>query len=223
MSQSIRERYLQIDLPELLSEFGLKYNNALLCPENNSYGYATILKLKELQYPKLYHKRRKALFIGDYVPPKETDLAGFTTSGKTRNLILTKLEEVLRNKQIKIYSTRFFEELKTFTWSGNRARAMRGYNDDLIMSFAIGMWLYDSSSDYSINSKTLNDAMLKSMKRTSNTYEDMPGAITEGRPHSSTTRDPKTDADGAKRNSLPASWRTRQELRVMQEWDWVVK
>ena len=34
---------------ELLNEFGLKYNKALMCPENNSYGYATILKLKELE------------------------------------------------------------------------------------------------------------------------------------------------------------------------------
>ena len=33
---------------DLLNEYGLKYNKALLCPENNSYGYATILKLKEL-------------------------------------------------------------------------------------------------------------------------------------------------------------------------------
>ena len=208
---------------EILSEFGRKYNEALLCPENNSYGFATIIKLKELQYPRLYHKRRKALYIGDYVPPKETDLAGFTTSGKTRNLILTKLEEVLRNKQIKIYSTRFYEELKTFTWSGNKAKAMRGYNDDLIMSFAIGMWLYDASSDYSTNSKTLNDAMLKSMKMTRNTYDDMPGAILEGRPHSSTTRDPRTDVDGAKKNSLPSSWKSRQEVKMMQEWDWVIK
>ncbi len=32
--------------------YGLKYNKALVCPENNSYGYATILKLQEIKYPK---------------------------------------------------------------------------------------------------------------------------------------------------------------------------
>ena len=143
---------------EMLHEYGMKYNKALLCPENNSYGYATILKLKELQYPNLYHKKRKSIFIGGYIPSNDTDLAGFTTSGKTRNLILTKLEEVLRNKQIAVYSTRFYEELKTFTWSGNKAQAMKGYNDDLVISFAIAAWLYDSSSEYSVNSKILNDA-----------------------------------------------------------------
>ena len=208
---------------ELLSEFGLKYNKALLCPENNSYGYATILKLKEIQYPRLYHKKRKALYIGDYVSPKETDLAGFTTSGKTRNLILTKLEEVLRNKQIKIYSTRFYDELKTFTWSGNRARAMRGYNDDLIISFAIGMWLYDASSDYSVDSKALNDAMLKGMKLVRKTYDDMPSAVLEGRPHSAPSRDPKMnpDANNNKKINISSDWNNK--LKIMKEHDWLLK
>ena len=88
---------------ELLNKFGRMYNNALMCPENNSYGFATLIKLKELNYPRIYYKRRKAVYIGDYVPAKETDIAGFTTSGKSRNLILSKLEEVIRNKLIKIY------------------------------------------------------------------------------------------------------------------------
>jgi len=208
---------------ELLSEFGLKYNKALLCPENNSYGYATILKLKELDYPRLYHKKRKAIFIGDYIPPKETDLAGFTTSGKTRNLILTKLEEILRNKQIKIYSSRFYEELKTFTWSGNKARAMRGYNDDLVMSFAIAMWLYDASADYSVNSKAINDAMLKGMKLKRNSYDDMPGAILEGRPHSSPSRDPNVNPDINRERSkhAPADW--NKKVKIMSEHDWLLK
>jgi hypothetical protein len=208
---------------ELLSEFGLKYNKALLCPENNSYGYATILKLKELDYPRLYHKKRKAIFIGDYVPPKETDLAGFTTSGKTRNLILTKLEEILRNKQVRIYSTRFYEELKTFTWAGNKARAMRGYNDDLVMSFAIAMWLYDASSDYSVNSKAINEAMLKGMKFARNSYDDMPGAILEGRPHSSHSRDPNINPDINREKSKRAPSEWNKQIKIMAEHDWLLK
>ena len=206
---------------ELLHKFGMKYNGALLCPENNSYGYATILKLKELQYPNLYYKKRKGVYIGGYVPVADQSIAGFTTSGKTRNLILTKLEEVLRNKQIMIYSTRFYEETKTFSWSGTKAQAQKGYNDDLIISFAIAMWLYDSSSGYNKNSKVLNDEMLKAMKMTRNSYDDMPGAILEGRPHSATTRDPKTQPDDFKKKSLSRGWNEKQ--RIMSEWDWLVK
>jgi hypothetical protein len=206
---------------ELLHKFGMKYNCALLCPENNSYGYATVLKLKELQYPNLYYKKRKGVYLGGYVPSTDQSIAGFTTSGKTRNLILTKLEEVLRNKQIMIYSTRFYEETKTFSWRGTKAQAQKGYNDDLIISFAIAMWLYDSSSGYNTNSKVLNDAMLKSMKMTRNSYDDMPGAILEGRPHSSATRDPKSQPDDFKKKSISPGWNEKQ--RIMSEWDWVLK
>jgi hypothetical protein len=192
-----------------------------MCPENNSYGYATLVKLKELQYPNLYYRKRKSVFIGDYIPSAETDIAGFTTSGKTRNLILTKLEEIIRNKQINIYSTRFYEELKTFVWKGNKAQAMKGYNDDLVISFAISTWLYDSSSEYGKNSKELNSAMLKAMKMTRNTYDDMPGAITEGRPHSSTSRNPNEHPDSIKKNSLSSGW--NKKLQIMADHDWLIK
>ena len=164
---------------ELINEYGIKYNKALVCPENNSYGYATILKLQELNYPRLYYRRRKGVYIGGYVPQQTPDVAGFNTNGKTRGTILTKLEEVLRNKQLAVYSSRFYEELKVFAVNSNgKASARRGYNDDLVMSLAIGTWLFDASSDYSKNTKALNEAMLSAMSRKATPYSDTPEAAT---------------------------------------------
>lgn len=162
---------------ELLCEWGHKYNKALLCPENNSFGYATILKIQEMQYPRLYYRQRKTIYMGDYVPKSSADIAGFTTNGKTRSMILGKLEELIRNKLLIIKSSRTFEELKTFSWSTGRAEAKRGYNDDLVMSLAIGTWLFDASSDYSKNSKHLNSAMLAAMSMAQTTYNDTPDII----------------------------------------------
>jgi hypothetical protein len=204
---------------ELLFEFGTKYNNALLCPENNSYGYATILKIKEMNYSNLYYTRRKGIYIGEYTPKRDSDVAGFTTSGKSRNVILTKLEETIRNKSIEVYSTRLYEELKTFTWVGNKARAMKGYNDDLVISFAIASWLFDSSDEHSQNSKVLNDAMLKAMKVTRNSYDDMPSAITDGRPHSSESRDPREVENSP--SKLKEGW--GKKMKISSEFDWVYK
>jgi len=206
---------------ELLNEFGLKYNNALMCPENNSYGYATIIKLKELNYPRLYYKRRKAVYVGDYVPHRESDIAGFTTSGKSRNLILTKLEEILRNKQIKIYSTRFCDELKTFIWKGQKAQAQRGYNDDLVISMAIAMWLYDASDEHSRSSAVLNDAMIKAMKRETKTYDDLPDAILNNRPYNSNSRNPNADMSNKNREIKSREWGNRIEFNP--EFDWMYK
>ena len=116
-----------------------------------------------MQYPKLYYRKRTNTFVGNYIPKQSADIAGFTTNGKTRSMILGKLEEIIRNKQILIRSSRTYEELKTFTWNTGRAEAKRGFHDDLVMSLAIGTWLYDASADYSKSSKGLNDAMLKAM------------------------------------------------------------
>jgi len=162
---------------ELINEFGLKYCKALVCPENNSYGYATILKLQELKYPKLYYRKKSQVYIGDYVPPSSAEIAGFNTNGKTRSTMLSKLEEVLRNRQLISYSSRFYEELKVFTWNTGRAEARSGFNDDLVMSLAIGAWILEGASDYSKASSGLNDAMLAAMSRNQRTYNETSGQV----------------------------------------------
>jgi len=165
------------------------YNKALMCPENNSFGYATIVKLKDLGYPKMYYNKNKSVYIGDYVPPAETELAGFTTSGKSRNQILTKLEEVIRNKQLLIYSSRFYEELKTFVWNESKAQAMKGEHDDLILSLAIGTWLYDASSDYGKDSDKLNNAMLAAMGFKNKQFNGASNDVISNKHHQEISRD----------------------------------
>ena len=162
----------------LLNEWGLKYNKALMCPENNSYGFGTILRLLDLKYPRMYYRqKKKGAYIGGYVPPSSPESAGFNTSGKTRNTILSKLEEVLRNKNLIIRSSRFYEELKVFTWQSGRVQAKKGFNDDLVISMAIGAWLYDASADYSTTSKNLNDAMLNAFSVRKNEYKETPEGV----------------------------------------------
>lgn len=48
-------------------------------------------------------------------------------------------------------------------WNENKAQAMKGENDDLIMSLAIGTWMYDASTDYNKDGDKLNQAMLTAM------------------------------------------------------------
>jgi hypothetical protein len=165
---------------DLLYEYGVKYNKALLCPENNSFGYATIIRLRDLNYPKMYYQKSSAVYIGDYIPPGDTTTAGFNTSGKTRSLILTKLEELIRNKQIITYSSRFYDELKTFVWNENRVQAMKGENDDLVMSLAIGTWLYDASAEHGKDTTMLNHAMLTGMSFKANNFNGAANDILSG-------------------------------------------
>ena len=54
------------------------------------------------------------------------------------------MEEFIRNKLITTYSSRLYNEFKTFVWYNGKAQAMRSENDDLIMSFSIGCWIKDT-------------------------------------------------------------------------------
>ena len=55
---------------------------------------------------------------------------------------------------------RLYDELKTFTWVGQTAKAMKGYHDDLVMAIAITVWLFDNSTDNSKYDKEMANAML---------------------------------------------------------------
>jgi hypothetical protein len=37
------------------------------------------------------------------------------------------------------------DELDVFVWNGSKPEAMRGYNDDLVMSFCIALWIRDTA------------------------------------------------------------------------------
>jgi hypothetical protein len=206
---------------ELIFEFGAKYNNALVCPENNSYGYATILKLQDLKYPRIYYRRKKQVYLGDYIPPSTADIAGFNTNGKTRGTILAKLEEMLRNRQIISYSSRFYEELKVFTWnSSGRAQARNGFNDDLVMSLAIGTWLYDASGDFTKSNEGLNNAMLEAMSKNQRTYSETPGqALTPMGVYANSSPNRSSDRNNVKQDLI----NTKNRSMIPQDFMWVIK
>jgi len=131
----------------VLYDVGQEYGNGLLVVENNSVGFAVLDKLKEMQYPNLYHSIKSTHeFIEEYQADQLSNaVAGFSMTSKTRPLIVAKMEEFIRNNLIKIYSSRMLSEMKTFIWHNGRAEAMRSYNDDLIIACAVGCWVRDTA------------------------------------------------------------------------------
>ena len=114
--------------------------------ENNSVGFAVLEKLKDTDYPNIYYSIKSTHEYVDQLTAeyKSNSVAGFTTSLKTRPIIIAKMEEFVRNKLITTYSSRLYNEFKTFVWNNGKAQAMRTGNDDLIMSFAMGCWIKDT-------------------------------------------------------------------------------
>jgi|13_taG_2_1085334.scaffolds.fasta_scaffold00782_7 hypothetical protein len=149
----------------LLYDVSRRYNKALICPENNAYGYTVLSKLSDLGYENIYFQSERLKYKYLYSDESIIGKAGFNTNKESREKILANFEESLRNGRIKTKSTRLYSELKTFVWKGKKATAMKGYNDDLIMSLAIGCWLADSNSEtYNSNQIEYADALLKGMK-----------------------------------------------------------
>jgi hypothetical protein len=151
----------------MLNSVGREYSNCLLVVENNNVGYNVLEKLIEMEYPNLYFsvkstheyiEQNTAEFHNNTVP-------GFTTSSKTRPLIIAKMEEFVRNRVIKIKSGRLYQEFETFVWNNGRPEAMRGYHDDLVMSMAIACWISDTALTANKRESAYTKAILGSIMK----------------------------------------------------------
>lgn len=162
-------------LAKLLMEYGKKYNTALICPERNTYGHHVIVELVNNGYSNIYFKNQRGVVIGDYIPPDRISEAGFDTQKESRKQIVAKLEEVIRNKQIKVYSSRLHNELKTFITQGDKPQAQKNCHDDLVMALAIAVWLFDASAVHSQFAQNLNRAMLAGFGMNANNFDNLAG------------------------------------------------
>lgn len=162
-------------LAEFLVEVAKKYNNAFIVHELNSAGIVTSYKLKELKYDFLYYEK---LFKGNleqrYSQSEiENLIPGFTTSAKTRPVILGKLEAAIRNRTIKLRSERLCNEFKTFIVDNGKPKAQKNAHDDLIMALAIGLNFIEFSQKNHTSGDEYAWAMLKGLSKQSSNINSL--------------------------------------------------
>jgi len=151
----------------MLNEVGKEYGNCMVVVENNTVGRTVLDKLQEFAYPNLFYSYKSS---HEYVDPirgerSNSAIMGFSMTSKTRPLVIAKLEEFIRNKLVKVYSIRTYNEMKTFVWHNSKPQAMRGYNDDLVMAFAIGCWVKDMAFEINQRDIEYKKAFLNCMKK----------------------------------------------------------
>ena len=125
-----------------------EYNDALLVVENANIGWATIEQVIAREYKNLYYSSRSDTeTVESYMAKYERDMLvpGFTMSLKTRPLVIAKLTEYIRERSVLIRSKRLLGEARVFIWKNGKAQAQVGYNDDLIMAFAIALYVRDTA------------------------------------------------------------------------------
>ena len=140
------------DFGNMLVNVASEYNNALLVVENNNIGWAAIQQVIDREYQNLFYTSKDLQYVdvqhqitNKYRSQERNMVPGFSTTSKTRPLIVAKLEEMFREESVMVHSQRLIDELFVFIYNGNRAEAMTGYNDDLVMSFAIALWVRDTA------------------------------------------------------------------------------
>lgn len=137
----------------MLMAMATEYNKALLVVENANVGWAALQPIIDNNYENLFYSAKDLSVVdihaqlakGMDLRDKNSMVPGFSTTSRTRPLLISKLDTVARERTAIIRSRRLIEELKVFIWKGDRAEAQVGYNDDLVMSYCIGLWIRDTA------------------------------------------------------------------------------
>jgi hypothetical protein len=162
------------DFGHLLVGIASEYNEALLVVENASIGWATIQTILDRGYKNFYYSpKSEAMNLESYLDKYDNPnnfVPGFTMSLKTRPMVISKMTEYFSEKSVIIQSKRLLEEMKTFIWKNGRSEAQQGYNDDLIMSFGVGLYVRDTALRFKQQNLDLTRAALDSFKTTKTSY-----------------------------------------------------
>jgi len=165
------------DFGNMLVAVATQYADAMLSIENANIGWATIQQVIERGYRNLYYTQRDDALDSDRYLMRGHDLssraglvAGFTMSHKIRPLAISRLELYMRENSCIIRDKRLLDELYTFIYRNGRPEAASGYNDDMVMSFAQGLWVRDTALKLRQAGIELNRAAVQGIRSTVGAY-----------------------------------------------------
>ena len=127
----------------VLYHLGMFFNEAQIIVENNGHGILTCTRLgKDLAYPNFYTEVQL-----DKLTDRETVKLGFTTTAKTKPLIIDQLRAAMREEELELNCKVSIREMLTYIVTESGAmEAEAGCYDDCVMSLALanhihtGVW-----------------------------------------------------------------------------------
>ena len=110
---------------------------------------------------------------------------GFSTTTKTRPLIIAKMEEYTREKLVKLHSNRLIDELFVFIYKTGivhtKSEAMDGYNDDLVMSYGIALLVRDTALRIQKDNNDVQWKLMDSMLKNNGNKSDVTPGFSKGK------------------------------------------
>jgi len=127
---------------EVLYALGEYYNEAFICVENNSHGILTCTRLgKDLAYPNFYTEVQV-----DKITDRETIKLGFSTTAKTKPLIIDQLRASMREKELELNDKTTIREMMTYIVTESGAmEAEPSCHDDCVMSLALANHVHEGA------------------------------------------------------------------------------
>ena len=162
------------DFGNMLVTVATEWNTALLAIENANIGWAAIQPAIDRNYPNLHYTYKEDGYTDAEVQLKKNYdmqdkskmVPGVSTTSRTRPLMISSLEMYMRERTPIIRSKRLIQELFVFVWLNGKAQSQTGYNDDLVMSFCIGLWLRDTALKLRQQGIDLNKRAMSNFRRT---------------------------------------------------------
>ena len=92
-------------------------------------------------------------------------------SMKSRPACVARMEEDLRTHEFILHSKRTLNELETFVFNNGKPEALSSYNDDLVMSLAIGMYVRATTLKFNSQNDDITKQLLSGINFSSTPYE----------------------------------------------------
>lgn len=154
------------------------YNNAYIGVEANNHGLTTLKAITRLEYWNIYFQKSY-----DKVAETVTQKLGWSTTPRTKPLMINKLAEYIRELWLGAYWDRFISECFTYVIGDDGStNAQYGSNDDTVMATAIALQLLLEGRGENYTPEVPHDEGHNTMTREDierNSVEELSGVLNE--------------------------------------------
>ena len=127
---------------EVLYALGTYYNEEFICVENNAHGILTCTRLgKDMAYGNFYTEVQH-----DKITDRETVKLGFSTTAKTKPLIIDQLRAAMRENELQLNDKTTIREMLTYIVTESGAmEAEASCFDDCVISLALANYVHEGA------------------------------------------------------------------------------
>lgn len=151
-----------------LHKLGLFYNEALIAPERNSAGLATVITLRDLYYPNLYIREKYGEVQDNFAPE-----LGWKTDLKTKPVMVASTQQAIRDKMLILHDDATLFELFSYQYDDSgAANAAQGSYDDRVVALMIAIEMINRSPMATVSTNKLTQNKLTPEQDINDFYTD---------------------------------------------------